>query len=102
MNDNDDAYAFFAIDQMPEADRPGWLSVRTTSDPQVTVPPFPPSSPQSKIRSTLSTIAGTIFGVYEYVTTINSAFACWAIIAGNAAVSHSSRTSGQSAPGRRL
>jgi hypothetical protein len=84
MNESDDAYAFFALDQMPAAHRPQWLSVRNASDPQVVVPPIPPGTSQTKIDQELSSIGGAIFGVYEYVTTINSAFACWAIVAGNA------------------
>jgi hypothetical protein len=93
MNENDDAYAFFAIGQMPAAQRPGWLSVRSASDPQVTAPPFPPGTSQSQITKELSGLAGAIFGVYEYVSTINSAFACWAIVAGNATVSNPSHVS---------
>jgi Phosphorylase superfamily len=84
MNDNDDAYAFFAIDQMAAGQQPQWLSVRNASDPQVVVPTIPAGTSRSQIIKELSSIAGSIFGVYEYVTTINSAFACWAIVAGNA------------------
>ena len=84
MNDNDDAYAFFAISQMPAGQQPKWLSVRNASDPQVVAPPFAAGATSSQITKELSTLAGAIFGVYEYVTTINSAFACWAIVAGNA------------------
>ena len=85
MNDNDDAYAFVAITQMPASQQPQWLSIRNVSDPQVVAPPIPAGTPQSEIIDQLSSIAGAIFGVYEYVTTINSAFACWAVVAGNAA-----------------
>ncbi len=84
VNENDDAYAFFAISQMPAANRPAWLSVRNVSDPQVAVPPIPAGTPQSHVIKELSTLAGAIYGVYQYVTTINSAFACWGIVAGNA------------------
>jgi hypothetical protein len=27
-------------------------------------------------------VAGAIYGVYQYCTTLNSAFACWGVIAG--------------------
>jgi hypothetical protein len=84
MNENDDAYAFFAISQMPAGQQPQWLSIRNASDPQVVVPPIPAGTAQNQINKQLSSIAGAIFGVYEYVTTINSAFACWAVVAGNA------------------
>jgi hypothetical protein len=97
MNENDDAYAFFAISQMPASQQPQWLSVRNASDPQVVAPPFPAGTSQSQIIKQLSSLAGAIFGVYEYVTTINSAFACWAIVAGNATSSNSSHLSTKSA-----
>ena len=94
MNDNDDDYAAFAIGQMPEAGRPGWLSVRNASDPQV-VASIPKGASQSTIRGDLSAVAGAIFGVYEYATTINSAFACWAIVAGNDATARAASTRGE-------
>jgi len=84
MNENDDAYAFFAISKLPAGQQPQWLSIRNASDPQVVVPPIPAGTSQSQVVKQLSSIAGAIFGVYEYVTTINSAFACWAVVAGNA------------------
>ncbi|MGP0065939.1 MAG: hypothetical protein ACLQGP_20360 [Isosphaeraceae bacterium] len=90
MNDNDDAYAFFAITQMASGQQPQWLSVRDASDPQVVAPPFPKGTSRSQIIKQLSSLAGAIFGVYEYVTTINSAFACWAVVAGNASLSNTS------------
>ncbi len=96
VNENDDAYAFFAISQMPGGSRPAWLSVRNVSDPQVSVPPIPVGTTKSQVIKELSSLAGAIFGVYEYVTTINSAFACWAIVAGNATPAHASRVSKRS------
>ena len=66
MNDTDDAFAFYAIEQIG-ATRPAWLSVRNASEPQIVAKPFP---------------AGTIYGIYQYCTTLNSAFACWGIVAG--------------------
>jgi hypothetical protein len=33
---------------------------------------------------TLEYLAGPIYQVYQYCTTINSAFACWGVIAGMA------------------
>ncbi|HUB25169.1 MAG TPA: hypothetical protein VL992_07040 [Tepidisphaeraceae bacterium] len=82
MNDNDDAYACFAINQLTTGNKPKWLSIRNASDPQVKAPPSFKGTP-SELDSELSTLGGAIFGVYEYVTTINSALACWAVIAGN-------------------
>ena len=84
VDDNDDAYTFFAIDQMAADRRPRWLSVRNVSDPQVVASPFPPGTTSAQVAKQLAKLGGAIFGVYEYVTTINSAFACWAIVAGNA------------------
>jgi hypothetical protein len=81
VNDNDDAYAAFAVSLQGDAS-PEWLSVRNVSDPQVAAPP--PGTPPSKIRSELSKLGGAVYGVYQYVTTLNSAFACWAIVAGKA------------------
>jgi hypothetical protein len=83
MNDNDDGYACFAIDQIVTGPKPKWLSVRNASDPQVQGPASFRGTPAA-LDKELSTLGGAIFGVYEYVTTINSAFACWGAVAGNA------------------
>jgi hypothetical protein len=80
-NENDDAYALFAIDQLPAAVQPQWLSVRNVSDPQVVVP-IAPGTSQQQIVKQISAVAGAIFGVYQYVTTINSALGCWGVVAG--------------------
>jgi hypothetical protein len=82
MNDTDDAFAFFAISLLPAGKRPQWLSVRNASEPQINAAPFPPGTEPSKIIDTLKGIAGGIYGVYQYCTTLNSAFACWGIMAG--------------------
>lgn len=91
-NENDDAYAFFAISQMPAADQPQWLSVRNVSDPQVVASSGSGSSQQQIVKQ-ISSVAGAIFGVYQYITTINSALACWGVVAGQVSsatsVSHS-------------
>jgi hypothetical protein len=82
MNDTDDAFAFFAIGLLPSANQPKWLSVRNASEPQIQAPPFPAGTSPGKVIDTLKGIAGPIYGVYQYCTTLNSAFACWGIIAG--------------------
>jgi hypothetical protein len=82
MNDTDDAFAFYAIDALPQAKRAKWISVRNASEPQVNVPPFPVGTTPGNIVDTLKATAGAIYGVYQYCTTLNSAFACWAVIAG--------------------
>jgi hypothetical protein len=82
MNDTDDAFAFYAIGTLAAGSRPRWISVRNASEPQINVPPFPPGTTPGKIIDTLKGIAGAIYGVYQYCTTLNSAFACWAVIAG--------------------
>lgn len=81
MNDTDDAFAFYAIGTLA-GNRPKWVSVRNASEPQINVPAFPPGTTPGKIIDTLKGIAGAIYGVYQYCTTLNSAFACWAVIAG--------------------
>ena len=82
MNDTDDAFVFFAINQMPAAKRPPCLSVRNASEPQVEHSPFPSTTRPTDIVDILKNIAGTIYGIYQYCTTLSSAFACWGIVAG--------------------
>ncbi len=81
MNETDDAFAFYAIDQLPEGQRPQWLSVRNASEPQIAHAPFPKDTPPAKIIDALKAKAGTIYGIYQYCTTLNSAFACWGVAA---------------------
>jgi hypothetical protein len=81
MNETDDAFAFYAIGLLAADKRPSWLSVRNASEPQIVAQPFPPNTPPSEIVDKLKGIAGTIYGIYQYCTTLNSAFACWAIAA---------------------
>jgi hypothetical protein len=82
MNDTDDGFAAYAISLLPTASQPHWLSIRNASEPQMVRPPFPPGSSQQTIVNTLEDLAGPIYQVYQYCTTINSAFASWAVIAG--------------------
>ena len=79
MNDTDDAFAFYALEQLPAGKQPKWLSVRNASEPQVVDPGL---SQESNPARALSSLAGAIYGVYQYCTTLNSGFACWGIIAG--------------------
>jgi len=81
MNDTDDAFVFYAIDNLSGA-KPAWLSVRNASEPQIVAKPFPPGTSEQEIVNQLKSIAGTIYGIYQYCTTLNSAFACWGIVAG--------------------
>jgi hypothetical protein len=82
MNDTDDAFAFFAISELPAAQQPKWLSIRNASEPQIVVPAFPAGTSPTQIIDKLKSVAGAIYGVYQYCTTLNSAFACWGVIAG--------------------
>ncbi len=82
MNDTDDAFAFFALGLLPAGKQPKWLSVRNASEPQIQAASFPPGTSPGKIIDALKATAGPIYGVYQYCTTLNSAFACWGIIAG--------------------
>ncbi|HTU34069.1 MAG TPA: hypothetical protein VMF66_09735 [Candidatus Acidoferrum sp.] len=81
MNDTDDAFLFYAIDKLT-GKKPHWLSVRNASEPQIATSPFPAGTPQQSIVTKLGDIAGKIYGIYQYCTTLNSAFACWGILAG--------------------
>ena len=83
MNDTDDAFVFYAIQQMSVAKQPKFISVRCASEPQVEHAPFPSTTSQAEIIKILKGIAGSIFGIYEYCSTLNSALACWGVIAGN-------------------
>ena len=82
MNDTDDAFVFYAISTLPAGKQPKWLSIRNASEPQVAVPPFPAGTSRAQIVDNLKSLAGAIYGVYQYCTTLNSAFACWGVVAG--------------------
>ena len=82
MNDTDDAFAFYALGSIAAAKRPKWLSVRNASEPQIVTAEFPAGTSPTVIIDKLKGIAGAIYGVYQYCTTLNSAFACWGVIAG--------------------
>ena len=82
MNDTDDAFLFYAVSQIPSPKRPQIVSVRNASEPQMIHSPFPSTTTQSEIVNILKDMAGTVYGIYQYCTTLNSAFACWAVVAG--------------------
>lgn len=81
MNDTDDAFVFYAISTMA-GNKPAWLSVRNASEPQIVAKPFPAGTPRQTIVNDLKATAGTIYGIYQYCTTLCSAFACWGVVAG--------------------
>jgi hypothetical protein len=81
MNDSDDAFLFYAISKMTGA-QPQWLSIRNAAEPQIVAPAFGAGTSQRAIADKLKGIAGSIYGIYQYCTTLNSAFACWGVIAG--------------------
>lgn len=80
MNETDDAFLFYAISKL-DGEKPKWLSIRNASEPQIVAHPFPVGTPRKKIVNKLKGIAGSIYGIYQYCTTLNSAFACWGVIA---------------------
>ena len=80
MNDTDDAFLFYAISQL-SGPKPAWLSIRNASEPQI-VASIPAGTSSSAVTRRLAGIAGRIYGIYQYCTTLNSAFACWAVVAG--------------------
>jgi hypothetical protein len=82
MNDTDDAFVFYAISKLPASKRPKCISVRNASEPQIVHAAFPASTSQAEIINILKHQAGTVYGIYQYCTTLNSAFACWGVIAG--------------------
>ncbi|HUK46187.1 MAG TPA: hypothetical protein VLW06_01290 [Terriglobales bacterium] len=82
MNDTDDAFLFYAICKMASGKRPKCISVRNASEPQMIHSPFPATTTPTEIVNILKNMAGTIYGIYQYCTTLNSAFACWGVIAG--------------------
>jgi hypothetical protein len=82
MNDTDDAFLFYAVNLMAAAKRPKFISVRNASEPQVVHSPFPHTTTPSEIVNILKGISGAIYGIYQYCTTINSAFAGWGVVAG--------------------
>jgi hypothetical protein len=82
MNDTDDAFLFYAISQMPSAKRPSCFSIRNASEPQMVHSPFPHTTTPAEIINILKNMAGTVYGIYQYCTTLSSAFACWGVIAG--------------------
>jgi len=81
MNETDDAFVFYAISKLPGTP-PKWLSVRNASEPQIAGPPFPATDTPTQIVDALKSKAGNIYGIYQYCTTLNSAFACWGVVAG--------------------
>ena len=81
MNDTDDAFVFYAISTMAGT-KPAWLSVRNASEPQIAAKPFPAGTPPQTVVNDLKATAGTIYGIYQYCTTLCSAFACWGVVAG--------------------
>jgi Phosphorylase superfamily len=80
MNDTDDAFLFYAINKIP-GKKPAWLSVRNASEPQIVGGSYPPGTSRPTIMNNIKSLAGTIYGIYQYCTTLNSAFACWGVIA---------------------
>jgi hypothetical protein len=81
VNDTDDAFLFYAIGKLSGA-KPQWISVRNASEPQIVVPPFPAGTSKQQIVNKLGNVAGSIYGIYQYCTTLNSALACWGVVAG--------------------
>jgi hypothetical protein len=81
MNDTDDGFAAYAISLLPAAGQPQWLSIRNASEPEMVTATKTPGTLNQAV-GTLENLAGPVYQVYQYCSTINSAFACWAVIAG--------------------
>jgi hypothetical protein len=82
MNDTDDAFLFYAVSKIPAAKRPKCISVRNASEPQMVHAQFPHTTTPTEIVNILKDMAGTVYGIYQYCTTLSSAFACWGVVAG--------------------
>jgi hypothetical protein len=74
MNDTDDAFLFYAISKLPLSKRPKCISVRNASESQMVHAPFPHTTTPSEVINILKDMAGTVYGVYQYCTTLSSAF----------------------------
>jgi hypothetical protein len=81
MNDTDDAFLFYAV-SLVNGTPPKWLSMRNASEPQIVVSAFLPGTTPAAIVNKLKGVAGSIYGIYQYCTTFNSAFAGWGVVAG--------------------
>jgi hypothetical protein len=75
MDDMDDAFVAFAIEQMNTPPHPNWLSVRNASEPQI---------PYLASVSDMKDQASEVYMTCGYHTSLNGAFACWAVVAGMA------------------
>jgi hypothetical protein len=82
MNDTDDAFLFYALSKLNASTRPKTISIRNASEPQMVHAKFPSTTSETEIVNILKSLAGTVYGIYQYCTTLNSAFACWGTIAG--------------------
>jgi hypothetical protein len=73
IDDMDDAFVALAIEKADTAEKPRWLSIRNASEPQL---------PYSADEAVTKDTASKIYDSCGYHTSINGAFACWAIAAG--------------------
>lgn len=71
--ETDDAVLGMVAKQLGDK-APGWMSIRNISDPQIAI-----KEPEKQQKAA----AGKIFSEYGYWTTIGSAIASWAVIAGD-------------------
>jgi hypothetical protein len=82
MNDTDDAFLLYAVGKMPAAKRAKYISIRDASEPQWFIRNFRRLLKRARSSTFLKNMAGTVYGIYQYCTTLNSAFATWGVIAG--------------------
>jgi hypothetical protein len=72
MNDTDD-FSLLRCRQMRRSVK--CISIRNASGPQMVHSQFPSTTKETEIVEILKDMAGTIYGIYQYCTTLNSAFA---------------------------
>ena len=72
MNDMDDAFVAFAINQI-KGSKPQWLSIRNASEPEIKF---------QDDEKAMKDNASNIYDICGYHTSFSSSFASWAVIAG--------------------
>ena len=73
MDDMDDAFVALAIKKSGVANTPKWISIRNASEPQIQY-----ASKETDEKR----VASKIYETCGYHTSMNGAFACWAVAAG--------------------
>ena len=73
-------FPFYAISTLAGR-KPSWSSIRNACEPRI-VTDIPAGMSKGAIAKKLGGIAGRIYGIYQYRTTLNSAFTGRGVAAG--------------------